>query len=104
MATTTATTHETRIYFTLQSASSVVTRYITLPGMPSGTDYTTVTANFKKFRTFVLSELNTFIQPSNWRDDTGSTDASDDQEPYTTTDVQLEFYSVEKVRYDGQDD
>lgn len=111
MATTYTETNETRLYFTFARNGETKTRYIALPGVPDpeGERRTTVINNFNTFRTQVMDDgeatagsIENFIQPADWRDASGSSDVTVDDQPWTTTNVELEFYVVQKTRFDGQ--
>lgn len=111
MAETYTESNETRLYFDFARGNETKTRFISLPGVPAedGERRTTVINNFKTFRTQLLdvegalNPLQNFVQPSDWRDNTGSSEASDNPQEWATTDVQLEFYVVQKTRFDGQE-
>lgn len=103
---------ETRLIFVLTRDEETTTRTISIPGAIAEEDTQTAVLNaFKSFRTGVLTErtqdsvynpdLRQFVQPSNWRDDTGSSEV--DSDPWTTTDIELEFYKVTKERYTAED-
>lgn len=109
MATTYTESNETRLYFSFARNGETKTRYIAIPGVPAedSARRTTVLSNFRTFRSQLIDNddgtigvLENFVQPADWRDNTGSS-ASDDGSAWTTTDVQLEFYTVQKTRYDG---
>lgn len=106
MAQTVSESKETRIHFDLQSADGTATvdRYITVPGQQMDVEGDWLT-NFYAFREFILDNANglkQFVQPSTWRDSTGSgVDPEDASDPYTTTDVRLELYSVNRIVVDG---
>lgn len=109
MAETYTESNETRLYFDFTRGNETKTRFISLPGVPAedGERRTTVINNFRTFRTQLMNSddgstglLENFVQPSDWRDATGSS-ASTDTEEWKTTDVQLEFYVVQKTRFDG---
>lgn len=101
MAATFTETAETRLYFNFMRGDETASRYLSIPGMPIETT-STVLQNFYKFRTYVLANMNQFVQPATWRDSTGSS-SEDVETPWTTSDVQLEFYKVSRTRYDGED-
>lgn len=112
MATVT-TTNETRLIFKLRDEDgNAKDRTIAIPGLvaTSETQAAVLTA-YGAFRTHILNatpsagdfDYRQFVQTSNWRDETGSSQSSSDLATYTTEDVELEFYKVEKTRY-GADD
>lgn len=112
MATTYTESNETRLYFDFARGTSTATRYIAIPGIPAEDSErrTTVINNFRTLRSQLIDSddgtvgiLENFVQPANWRDATGSSTPNPDEEVWTTTDVQLEFYVVQKTRYDGQE-
>ena len=113
MAETYTESNETRLYFDFARGNETKTRYISLPGVPAEESErrTTVINNFRTFRTQLMYNdepgtgiLEDFVQPSDWRDATGSSAAgTDDGNPWITTNVQLEFYVVQKTRFDGQE-
>lgn len=102
-------TRETNAVFSLQSengtGSAITTRRLSLPGAPSNDDQQgELLAAFASFRQMVLNEQPTFIQPSSWRDSTGSdTEESDSAEPYRTINVGLETVITNKTTWDGSD-
>lgn len=98
MAVTISESNETRLIFTLRNGDDVKERTIALPGIP--TDINEAQTNYMYFRDYILESMPQFVQPSTWRDDTGST-SGETAEPYTTSDVQLEIYEVTKTRYDA---
>lgn len=109
MAQTYTETSETRLYFEFTRNGETKTRYIAIPGAPADDDErrTTIISNFNTFRTQLMHNedagigiLEDFVQPADWRDSTGSSE-SGDGDPWTTTDVQMEFYVVQKTRFDG---
>lgn len=111
MAQTYTESNETRLYFDFARGNETKTRYISLPGVPEegSARRTTVINNFNTFRTQLMDngdatngEIENFVQPTDWRDADGSSSIGDDDNPWTTTNVQLEFYVVQKTRYDGQ--
>lgn len=98
MEPTVVSTTEIRVYFTLQNAdgTATATRYLAIPGEPS----VDTRGNAQYFKQYILQNMNQFVQPSTWRDSTGSSiDAEDATAPWTTTDVAVEVYSVTKTRY-----
>lgn len=111
MATAT-NTNETRLIFKLRDADgNAKERTIAIPGkVATPENLSNVLVAYGKFRNHVLNstittgdyDLRQFVQPSNWRDETGSTTTTD-LAIYTTEDVEIEFYTVEKTRY-GADD
>lgn len=112
---TTSTVQETRIYFFLQNSAGTETtsRYITLPGQftQGSSEADTIVRRFKAFRNAILNrdgvttDLKKFIQPSSWRDSTGSSvSAQDATEPWETVDINLELYTVTKHTYDGTEE
>lgn len=111
MAETYTESNETRLYFDFARGNETKTRFISLPGVPAedGERRTTVISNFRTFRTQLLNlesgqqPLTNFVQPSDWRDNTGSSEGSDNPQEWATTDVQLEFYVVQKTRFDGNE-
>lgn len=104
MATTEPTyteTNETRLIFNLSRDDETKERTIAIPGVPDpNTGYTDMLAAFDLFATSITSSSlrNQFVQPANWRDNTGST-ASTTEAPWTTTGMSIEFYTVQKTRY-----
>lgn len=103
MAATTTNTNEIRVYFLLKNSDDTDTteRYLTLPGIP-GEDFPEA---MEAFRTNVLTNMNQFVQPSTWRDSTGSSiDPAETTAPWTTVDVQFEYYRVTKTRYTVEDE
>lgn len=109
MAQTYTEQSETRLYFDFERDGETKSRYIALPGVPAENSErrTTVINNFNTFRTQLIDNgdgsvgiLENFVQPADWRDSTGSSGGTDN--PWTTKDVQLEFYVVQKTRFDGQ--
>lgn len=109
MAETYTESNETRLYFDFARNGDTKTRYIALPGVPAEDSErrTTVINNFRTLRAQLMHNeeagvgiLEDFVQPADWRDNTGSSEAGDG-DPWQTTDVQLEFYVVQKTRYDG---
>ena len=111
MALTTNTTDETRFIFVLQNEDgekterTLATPYA-LEGATPSSDFVT---KFTAFRNSLLNNttameqvLHKFIQPANWRDNTGSTGAAATDPPvppWETVDLQVEFYTVTKKRY-----
>lgn len=98
---------ETRLIFTLVNGDTETTRTIALPGAPSTTEeYNQAVADWRTFRNYYIDPSHAgyvdFVQPSNWRDATQSTSA-DPQTPYTTTEIELEFYTGQKTRYGAED-
>lgn len=113
---TAETTQETRLIFYLErnDGNERTTRTITIPGaVPNEQTQTAVLTAWQNFRNSILTGaigggtyanyLTTFIQPTAWRDDTGSTITDTDQEPWTAYDVGIESYVVEKQRWTGED-
>lgn len=113
MAQTYTESNETRLYFDFARGGETKTRYIAIPGVPAedSARRTTVINNFRTFRTQLMddgddsslgSALENFVQPADWRDETGAS-AEAESTPWKTTDVQLEFYVVQKTRFDGNE-
>lgn len=102
MATTAPTyteTNETRLIFQLSRDDETKDRTIALPGVPNpSTGYADMIAAFNTFAAKMTTTNNQFVQPASWRDDTGST-LSTDEDPWTTTGLSIEFYTVQKTRY-----
>lgn len=102
-------TRETNAVFTLQSengtGSSITTRRLSLPTAPStGAEQSALLQAFPKFRRMVLDTMPTFIQPSSWRDSTGSdVESSDSTAPYRTIEVGLETVVTNKRAWDGSE-
>lgn len=112
MATTYTEQSETRLYFDFARGNETASRYLSLPGIPEedSEERTTIINNFQTFRTQVMpgsisgiGVIEDFVQPANWRDLTGSGGSGVDEEQWTTTDVQLEFYTVQKTRITGEE-
>lgn len=93
-------TNETRLIFNLSRDDETKERTIAIPGVPDpNTGYTDMLAAFSAFAATMTSQTkNQFVQPANWRDNTGST-ASTTEDPWTTTGLSIEFYTVQKTRY-----
>lgn len=111
MAQTYTESNETRLYFDFTRGNETKTRYISLPGVPAEDSprRTTVINNFRTFRTQLMDDgddqnsgfLENFVQPADWRDMTGSSEG--ESTPWKTTNVEMEFYVVQKTRFDGQE-
>lgn len=109
---TQSNTQETRLIFKLRDADgNTKERTIAIPGkVATPSTQAAVLTAYGAFREHILREtpeqddfdFRQFVQPSNWRDETGS-NTTTDLATYTTEDVEIEFYTVEKTRY-GADD
>ena len=112
MAAVTTTTAETRVIFTLARGDDKTTRSVALPGKPTTQEeITRIVSAFGKFKErYMTSRLVEgggrapidYFQPTSWRDAAGSSETTD--EPWTTTNMEMDFYTVERVRYDGEDE
>lgn len=111
MAATQTTTAETRVIFTLARGDERTTRSVALPGKPTTQEeITRIVSAFGKFKQRYMNARIVegdqrapydYFQPTSWRDAAGSSSTVD--EPWTTTNMEMEFYTVERVRYDGED-
>ncbi len=113
--------NETRLIFSLARDTATAERAVALPGVPGeGEEATRVLEAFGEFRDAYLNSREPasggsatlpadFFQPTSWRDAIGSLSGTlvspemRDDNPWTTTDVELEFYKVTRTRY-GADD
>lgn len=117
---TTTTSEETRLIFNLQRDTATTSRTVALPGIPAvGEDRTRVLTNFKTFQDLYMSWRTPvgggsavaadFFQPTTWRDAIGSGGVSGVQtsllpdNPWTTTGIELEFYTATKERFAPED-
>ena len=110
---TISTTQETRLIFKLRDEDgNAKERTIAIPGkIATSSTQDAVLSAYGDFRTHVLNaspgaadfDFRQFVQTSNWRDETGSSETATDLATYTTEDIELEFYKVDKTRY-GADD
>lgn len=109
MATTYDNSAETRLIFKLERGEDRTTRTISIPGaIANESNLSAVLTAWRSFRNSILNGSSTtkfanyltqFVQPTQWRDITGSTLSTEDDPPWTTYDVEIEFYTVEKTRY-----
>lgn len=107
MAMTYTETAETRFIFNLQSdngtGTAFTTRTIAVPGQPPERAQTDFLAALRTWRTELLgNSLNTFIQPSNWRDNTGSSESEPPVAPYKTVGLEVELYTVQRTKWDDE--
>lgn len=100
----TSTSAETRVIFDLVDGDgNKKSRTIALPGQLNATAFATAAGNFYEFVTGGDYNVDKFVQPTDWRDTTGSS-STEDEEPWTTTNVRFELYTVTRTEYDFSDD
>lgn len=107
MAMTYVETAETRFIFQLQSDNGTgtifTTRTIAVPGQPPESAQTAFLAAVRQWRTELLDDvMNTFIQPTTWRDNTGSSEAAPPVTPYKTVGLEVELYTVQRTKWDDE--
>lgn len=109
MAMTYQETQETRFIFQLQSENGTGTelkeRTITVPGQPTESTQAAFLAAVKVWRNELINSGTyspTFIQPTNWRDNTGSS-SSTTEDPYRTVGLEVELYTVQKTKWADED-
>lgn len=108
MAMTYNETAETRFIFQLQSDNGTgtvfTTRTITVPGQPPESAQTAFLAAVRTWRTGVLgsSALNVFVQPTTWRDNTGSSESAQPVTQYKTVGLEVELYTVQRTKWDDE--
>lgn len=113
MAMTYGETKETRIIFQLQSDNGTgqefKTRTIAVPGQPTESTQTAFLAAVRAWRAEIVGGSHStsaitgvFIQPSGWRDDTGSTSTTD-VPPYKTVGLEVELYTVQRTKWEDED-
>lgn len=108
MAMTYGETNETRFIFQLQSGNGYgnefKTRTLTVPGQPTESTQTAFLNAVRNWRTDILgnSNLATFIQPSGWRDDNGSTE-SQLENNWRAVGLEVELYTVQRTKWEDED-
>ncbi len=99
-----AETNESRLVFHLvdEGGTARTTRTIALPQVPDSQSIEDALSAFETFATkytaATASDNNIFVQPANWRDDTGSTLGSV-EDPWTTESIDFEVYQTQKTTY-----
>ncbi len=98
-----AETNESRLVFHLvdEGGTARTTRTISLPQVPGSDQIEDALDAFETFAakyTAQANDKNIFVQPANWRDDTGST-LGDVEDPYTTESIDFEVYQTQKTTY-----
>lgn len=107
MAMTYNETAETRFIFQLQSDNGTgtvfTTRTIAVPGQPPESAQTAFLAAVRNWRTELLDNvMNTFVQPTTWRDNTGSSESDPPVSPYKTVGLEVELYTVQRTKWDDE--
>lgn len=108
MAMTYGETKETRFIFQLQSGNGFgnefKNRTLTVPGQPTESTQTAFLTAVRNWRADILgnSKLATFIQPSGWRDEDGSTSSALENN-YKTVGLEVELYTVQKTKWEDED-
>jgi len=110
MAMTYTETAETRFIFQLQSdngtGTTFTTRSIAVPGQPPESAQTAFLAAVRTWRSELVSPewwLCDFIQPTNWRDNTGSGASNPPVSPYKTVGLEVELYTVQRTKWADED-
>lgn len=96
-------TDEARLVFHLvdEGGTARTTRTIALPQYPGSDqieDALDAYATFAAKYTSSVNDKNILVQPSGWRDDTGST-LGDVEDPWTTESIDFEIYQTQKTTY-----
>lgn len=107
MAMTYTETAETRFIFQLQSDNGTgtvfTTRTIAVPGQPPESAQTAFLAAVRTWRLELINDLmNTFVQPTNWRDNTGSSESEPPVTPYKTVGLEVELYTIQRTKWDDE--
>lgn len=111
MAMTYSETNETRFIFQLQSENGTgtdfKTRTLTVPGQPTESTQSAFLTAVRDWRSDLLTHstaalTGVFLQPTGWRDDTGSTESETDTPPYKTVGLEVELYTVQRTKWDDE--
>lgn len=108
MAMTYTETAETRFIFQLQSdngtGTNFTTRSIAVPGQPPESAQTAFLAAVRTWRTELLATewLSVFVQPTTWRDNTGSSESDPPVAPYKTVGLEVELYTIQRTKWDDE--
>ena len=110
MAMTYNETAETRFIFHLQSDNGTgtvfTTRTIAVPGQPTESAQTAFLNEVRLWRTDLIGtysdSLALFIQPTNWRDNTGSSESDPPVAPYKTVGLEVELYTIQRTKWDDE--
>ena len=107
MAMTYTETAETRFIFQLQSDDGTgtvfTTRTIAVPGQPTESTQTAFLNEVRLWRADMINGLlASFIQPTTWRDNTGSSESDPPVAPYKTVGLEVELYTVQRTKWDDE--